>query len=101
MELQLVQPIFTANDADDQTFTVTVPGTNISVGTVTSANVPINSSTGTGISTLPAATGTLAGILTAGTQSIGGVKTFPLEFLFNGGTTGTSAPFTVRFNICG
>ena len=67
---------FTANDVDDETFTVNVPGTNLSVGTVTATNVPINSSTGNDITTLPAATDLLAGIVTNGTQSFGGAKTF-------------------------
>lgn len=50
--------------------------TDLSVGTVTSTNVPILSSSGADITTLPAATGSLAGIVTAGTQTIGGAKTF-------------------------
>lgn len=50
--------------------------TDISLGTITAINVPINSSTGTGITTLPAATATLAGIITAQAQTFGGRKTF-------------------------
>ena len=50
--------------------------TNLSVGTVTSVNVPILSSDGSDISTLPAATGLLAGIVTAEAQTFGGKKTF-------------------------
>ena len=50
--------------------------TNLTVGTVTATNVPIESSTGTNITTLPAATATLAGIVTNGTQEFGGQKTF-------------------------
>jgi len=48
---------------------------NLSLGTITSVNVPITNSNGSGITTLPAATALLAGILTAGTQTIGGNKT--------------------------
>ena len=49
--------------------------TSLSLGTITSTNVPITSD-GTGITTLPAATSTLAGIVTNGVQSFGGMKTF-------------------------
>lgn len=51
--------------------------TNLSLGAITATNVPINSSTGTGITTLPAATSLLAGIVTNGAQTFGGVKTIP------------------------
>jgi hypothetical protein len=60
--------------------------TDLSVGTVTSTNVPILSSTGADINTLPAATGDLAGILTAGTQTIGGAKTFEDGILTGSGS---------------
>jgi hypothetical protein len=56
--------------------TINVNGTNLSLGTVTSTDLPIVSSTGNDIATLPAATSTLAGIVTATNQTFGGIKTF-------------------------
>ena len=50
--------------------------TNLSVGTITATNVPILSSDGSDIATLPAASATLAGIVTNGSQTFGGTKTF-------------------------
>jgi phosphoglycerate dehydrogenase-like enzyme len=61
---------------DDAAFWGTVGVTNLTLGTVTTTNVPILSSAGTGITSLPAAEATKAGILTATTQTIGGAKTF-------------------------
>jgi hypothetical protein len=55
---------FTANQASDSTFTVTVPGTNIAEGTRTTTGVPLTSSTGTG-TTLSAATTSLAGVMSS------------------------------------
>jgi len=70
--------ITTAISGDILTITNSAPhvATDLSVGTVTATNVPILSSTGTDISTLPAATATLAGIITNGAQTFGGTKTF-------------------------
>lgn len=70
--------ITTSNALGTLTITNSSPNTatNLSVGTVTATNVPILSSDGGDITTLPAATGSLAGILTAGAQTIGGTKTF-------------------------
>jgi len=59
---------FTANQTTGTTFTVNVPGTNISQGTRTSTTVPINSSTGTG-GILDPATSTFAGVMTASDKS--------------------------------
>jgi len=50
--------------------------TNLSLGTITATNVPINSSSGDNIATLPAATASLAGIVINGAQTFGGAKTF-------------------------
>jgi hypothetical protein len=70
--------ITTAVSGDAVTITNDSPhiATNLSVGTVTATNVPINSSTGSDIATLPAATATLAGIVVNGAQAFGGTKTF-------------------------
>jgi len=55
---------WTANQGVDSTFTVNVPGTNISEGTRTTTTVPIASSTGTN-ATLSAVSTTLAGVMTS------------------------------------
>ena len=65
--------------------------TNLSVGTVTATAVPINSSTGTDITTLPAATATLAGIVVNGAQEFGGVKTFTSPSIKTSLTTPSSS----------
>jgi hypothetical protein len=78
---------FTANQTTGSTFTVNVPGTDLSVGPVTSTGVPILSSTGVDIATLPMATGTLAGLLNATTQTIGGDKTFANNVIVSGDLT--------------
>lgn len=59
---------FTANQSSNTTFTVNVPGTNLSEGTRTSTAVNINSSTGTS-GTLNVATTTLAGVMSASDKS--------------------------------
>jgi len=59
---------FTANQSSNATFTVNVPGTNLSEGTRTSTAVNINSSTGTS-GTLNVATTTLAGVMSASDKS--------------------------------
>lgn len=59
---------------------------NLSLGTVTGTNVPINNSSGAGITTLPPATASLAGIVTSGAQSFGGVKTFQNQVNVSNGT---------------
>jgi hypothetical protein len=59
---------FTANQGTNATFTVNVPGTNITEGTRTTTTVPITSSTGTG-ATLSAATTSLAGVMTSADKS--------------------------------
>jgi len=70
--------ITTAVSGDAVTITNDSPhiATNLSVGTVTATNVPVLSSTGSDITTLPAATATLAGIVVNGAQAFGGTKTF-------------------------
>ena len=50
--------------------------TNISVGAVTATTIPILSSDGTGVATIPAATATLAGAMISGPQAFGGPKIF-------------------------
>ena len=60
----------------DDAITTGSPPTDLSLGTITSTDVPVNSSTGNDIATLPAATASLAGIVTAAAQTIGGRKTF-------------------------
>lgn len=72
------------------------PGTNLGLGTRTVNNLPITSSTGTGIATLPAATGTLAGIVTAGTQVFGGEKTFLDSVIVEGDLTVKGQNFIVE-----
>ena len=59
---------FTANQSSNATFTVNVPGTNLSQGTRTSTAVIVNSSTGTS-GTLNVATTTLAGVMSASDKS--------------------------------
>jgi hypothetical protein len=88
---------FSANQESDVTFTVDVPGTNLSLGTITSTTVPIESSTGTNISTLPIATDLLAGILSADAQTIGGTKTFADSLIVSGDLTvnGTTTTLNV------
>ena len=65
------------------TETVVNTVTNLSVGTVTATNVPILSSDGADITTLPAATALLAGIVTNGSQSFGGAKTLESIIITN------------------
>ena len=60
--------------------------TNLSVGTITATNVPILSSNGIDIATLPAATNLLAGIVINGTQTFGGEKTFVESIKIGTGT---------------
>jgi len=59
---------WTANQGSNSTFTVNVPGTNLSEGTRTSTTVPLNSSTGTN-ATLSAVSTTLAGAMIASDKS--------------------------------
>ena len=61
--------------------------TDLSLGTVTATNVPILSSDGTDIETLPAATASLAGIVISGAQTFGGNKTFANNVIINGDLT--------------
>jgi hypothetical protein len=66
---------FTANQNTNATFTVDVPGTNISEGTRTSTSVPINSSTGTG-ATLSSASTSLAGVMSSSDKTkLDGIET--------------------------
>jgi hypothetical protein len=53
---------FTANQSGNSTFTVTVPATDLTIGSNTSTVVRVDSSTGTD-ATLPVATASLAGVL--------------------------------------
>lgn len=66
---------WTSNQGTNATFTVDVPGTNLTFTAGSTDGPVINSSTGTG-STLPSASGTASGVVTTGTQTFAGVKTF-------------------------
>jgi hypothetical protein len=61
--------------------------TDLSLGTITATNVPILSSDGADISTLPAATQLLAGIVISGAQTFGGNKTFANDVVITGNLT--------------
>ena len=61
--------------------------TNLSLGTITATNLPILSSDGTDITTLPAATSLLAGIVISGAQTFGGTKTFANDVIVTGNLT--------------
>lgn len=66
---------FNANQATNGTFTVTVPGTNLTATAGTTAGPTLNSSTGTGV-VIPSASATASGIVTTGAQTFAGTKTF-------------------------
>lgn len=66
---------FGANQDADATFTVTVPGTNLSVTGGSTLGPTVTSSTGNTIE-IPAASGTASGVVTTGTQTFAGTKTF-------------------------
>ena len=66
---------FTSNQSTPATFTVNVPGTNITATAGTTAGPTLNSSTGTGV-VIPSASDTASGVITTSTQSIAGAKTF-------------------------
>lgn len=66
---------FGANQDVNATFTVTVPGTNLSVASGTVLGPTITSSTGNTIE-IPSATGTASGVVTTGSQTFAGTKTF-------------------------
>jgi hypothetical protein len=66
---------WTSNQGTNATFTVDVPGTNLSVTGGTTAGPTLNSSTGTGV-VIPSASGSASGIVTTGAQTFGGTKTF-------------------------
>ena len=61
--------------------------TDLSLGTITATNVPILSSDGADIATLPAATSALAGIVISGSQTFGGNKTFANDVIISGNLT--------------
>jgi hypothetical protein len=89
---------------DGTNFTALGGATDISVGTVTATNVPILSSTGGNIATLPAATSLLAGIVTNGAQTFGGDKTFAGsifagDFIYHTGDTDTYIRFPAADDI--
>jgi len=66
---------FGANQGTNATFTVTVPGTNLTATAGTTAGPTLNSSTGTGV-VIPSASGTASGIVTTAAQTFAGTKTF-------------------------
>ena len=66
---------FTANQSTPATFTVNVPGTNLTATAGTIAGPTLNSSTGTGV-VIPSASATASGIVTTAAQTFAGDKTF-------------------------
>jgi hypothetical protein len=84
--------------------TFTSGTTDLSVGTVTATDVPILSSSGGDIATLPAATASLAGIVTNAAQTFGGDKTFAGsilagDFIYHTGDTDTYLRFPAADDI--
>jgi hypothetical protein len=66
---------FGANQNTNATFTVTVPGTNLSVTNGSVTGPLVASSTGNTIE-IPAASGSVSGVVTTGSQTFAGTKTF-------------------------
>jgi len=66
---------FTANQGTNATFTVSVPGTDLTVTPGTTAGPTINSSTGADV-VIPSASVSASGIVTTGAQTFEGLKTF-------------------------
>jgi hypothetical protein len=66
---------FTGNQATNATFTVNVPGSNLSVTNGTGTGPLIASSTGNSVE-VPVATGSISGVVNTGTQTFAGAKTF-------------------------
>lgn len=66
---------FTSNQSTPATFTVNVPGTDLTATAGTTAGPTINSSTGADV-VIPSASGTASGVVTTTTQTFAGAKTF-------------------------
>ena len=66
---------FTANQGTNATFTVSVPGTDLTVTPGTTAGPTLNSSTGADV-VIPSASISASGIVTTGAQTFAGAKTF-------------------------
>lgn len=77
---------FSSNQAGNATFTVNVPGTDLTVTPGTTAGPTINSSTGADV-VIPSASATASGVVTTGAQTFAGDKTF-------GSVTATTATLT-------
>lgn len=82
---------FTSNQSTAATFTVNVPGTDLTTTAGTLAGPTINSSTGADV-VIPSASGTASGIVTTSSQTFAGAKTF--DSLISPTNTFTSATIT-------
>ena len=66
---------FTSNQSGAATFTVNVPGTNLTATAGTTSGPTLNSSTGSSV-VIPSASASASGIVTTDTQTFAGAKTF-------------------------
>jgi hypothetical protein len=83
---------FTSNQSGAATFTVNVPGTNLTATAGTTSGPILNSSTGSSV-VIPSASASASGIVTTDTQTFAGAKTFSTSITTTAATL-TSATIT-------